>query len=290
MSRMDPASSSVKGAPWNRFRLHKSGILGLLLVSGVLALAAVGPLVLSTRPEQPDLSAALLAPSWAHPLGTDSLGRDMLARTLAGARVSLLVAVTSSLIAVWLGAIVGFLTGWYGKGRNNMLTRVIGALDKFPDLILVVTVSLFAGTSPLGLTLALSSVAWIAVARCVRREVGKLRQREHVQSSRALGFRALRFIPRDVLPHLTPILLALLVFRISSILLLESTMSFLGLGLQAPATSWGVLAADGWSTLTFHAYLVVFPMVAIFVTILGFNLIGDGLQGASGNSVSGRRH
>ena len=274
-------SISESGGLWARYRRYKPGVLGLVLVVTVVGLTTLGPFLLRFGPEQPDPGIALLAPSWAHPFGTDPLGRDVFARTLAGARVSLLVAVTSSLVAVWFGAIVGFINGWFGDKRGNALARAIRGLHRFPDLLLVVTVSLFVGRSTLGLTVALSSVAWIAVAEKVKCEVIAVRQREHLQSSRALGFSGLRLIPRDVLPNLVPPLLAALSFQISCIVMLESTLSFLGLGLQAPATSWGVLAADGWSTLTFHAYLVVFPMLAIFVTILGFNLIGDGLRKAA---------
>ena len=279
MSR-HPTNASAVGL-WIRFRSRPSAVAGLVVVATIAVAVVLGPLLLPLRPEQANPSDVLLAPAWGHPFGTDHLGRDLLARTLAGGRVTLLIALVSSLLAIWLGTITGFLAGWSSGIVGAAADRVVRALHRFPDLFLVVLISLLVGRSPLAMTIALACVAWIDAAHATRGEVKTIRGSAFLQSARAQGFTRLRLISRDVFPNLMVPILRSLSSRISAIVVIESTLSFLGLGVSRPVTSWGGLASEGWPMLSFHPYVVLFPLLALVATVAGFNLIADGIRGTS---------
>jgi oligopeptide transport system permease protein len=150
----------------------------------------------------------------------------------------------------------------------------------FPDLLLIILISVVVGQGPAGIILSLSLVSWVTVARVVRGEVLSIKRRPFVEAARALGLPPTRVLWRHVLPHTVAPIVVTLTFRIPSVILAESTLSFIGLGLQPPASSWGVLASSGWTAMAFHPHLILSPALAIFVTILAFNLLGDGLRDA----------
>lgn len=265
---------------WAKYRRNRSAMIGLIGVAGIVAAALLGPLVLSWAPDVPNPEALLQSPSLSHPFGTDQLGRDLLARTLAGARVSLVIALVTSFVALIVGITYGAVSGWAGARLDNAMMRIVDVLYSFPDLLLVIIVSLVVGRGVPGMIVALSTVSWITVARIVRGEVRALKVRPFVEAARAVGSPQTRILGREILPNLISPVLITLTFRIPSVILAESTLSFIGLGLQPPASSWGVLAAEGWQALTFYPHLILFPSLAIFVTILGFNLVGEGLREA----------
>jgi oligopeptide transport system permease protein len=194
--------------------------------------------------------------------------------------VSLAIALMTSLLALFLGLAYGALSGYVGGRTDNILMRIVDVIYSFPDLLLVIVVSVLVGRGILGLVIALTAVTWVTVARIVRGEVLALKQRPFVEAARALGFPEGRVLIREILPNLLSPVLITLTFRIPSVILAESTLSFIGLGLQPPAASWGVLAAEGWSALNFYPHLILFPSLAIFVTILAFNVLGEGLRKA----------
>lgn len=277
---MKGASEGFWRRTWRRFLSHKPGVIGLVMVGGVVLLALLAPLIAPQAQGVQDPDALLQGPSAAHWLGTDQLGRDVWSRLLFGARVSLVVASVTSVLAMTLGTMLGALSAWLGGWVDNVLMRIVDVLYSFPDLLLIIIISVLIGQGIEGITLSLSLVSWVTVARVVRGEVLAIKQRPFVEAARALGFGGGRILLRHVLPHTIAPIVVTLTFRIPAVILAESTLSFIGLGLQPPTSSWGVMAASGWSAMAFYPHLIVAPALAIFITILGFNLLGDGLRDA----------
>lgn len=268
------------GRVWYRLRRDRFAMTGLFIVAGAAILALLAPLLAPYSEGMQDPGALLQGPSVAHPFGTDQLGRDLFSRVLFGARVSMTVALLTSMIAVALGTALGAVSGWLGGRIDNILMRIVDVLYSFPDLLLIIIISVLVGQGVFGITLSLSLVSWVTVARVVRGEVLSIKQRPFVEAARAMGYPGSRILLRHVLPHTIGPVIVTLTFRIPAVILAESTLSFIGLGLQPPASSWGVLASHGWSAMTFYPHLILFPSLAIFLTILGFNLLGDGLRDA----------
>lgn len=265
---------------WWKFRRNRAAMVGLAIVAFIALCAALAPWIAPFPEDFQDPDALLQGLSLRHPFGTDRLGRDLFSRVLYGARVSMAVAVVTSLIAMTLGTLLGAFSGYVGGRVDNILMRFVDVMYSFPDLLLIIIISVVIGQGVTGIILSLSLVSWITVARVVRGEVLAIKQRPFVEAARALGFGKWRILLREILPHaLAPIIITL-TFRIPSVILAESTLSFIGLGLQPPASSWGVLASNGWTAMTFFPHLILFPSLAIFATILGFNLVGDGLRDA----------
>lgn len=265
---------------WWKLRRNRLAMVGLGVV-GLITLAALfAPLLTPYAEDFQDPQALLQGISLAHPMGTDQLGRDLFSRLLYGARVSMAVAIITSLIAMTLGTLLGAFSGYVGGRTDNVLMRFVDVMYSFPDLLLIIIISVVIGQGVVGIILSLSLVSWITVARVVRGEVLAIKQRPFVEAARALGFGRWRILFREILPHAVAPIIITLTFRIPSVILAESTLSFIGLGLQPPASSWGVLASSGWTAMTFYPHLIIFPSLAIFVTILAFNLVGDGLRDA----------
>lgn len=277
---MTAHSEGFWGRTWRRFKHNKTGMIGLGLVLVVVVLALLAPWLAPQTQGFQDPDALLQSPGGAHWLGTDQLGRDVWSRLLFGARVSLTVAMVTSALAMTLGTMLGAVSAWVGGWVDNVLMRIVDVLYSFPDLLLIIIISVLIGQGIEGITLSLSLVSWVTVARVVRGEVLAIKQRPFVEAARALGFGSGRILFRHVLPHTVAPIVVTLTFRIPAVILAESTLSFIGLGLQPPASSWGVMAASGWSAMAFYPHLIVAPALAIFVTILGFNLFGDGLRDA----------
>ena len=265
---------------WWKFRRNKVAMTGLSAVAAISAAALFAPLIAPYSQEAQDSTALLQGISFAHPFGTDQLGRDLFSRVLFGARVSMAVALITSLIAMVLGTALGAFSGFVGGRIDNLLMRFVDVMYSFPDLLLIIIISIVIGQGVVGIILSLSLVSWITVARVVRGEVLAIKQRPFVEAARALGFGRARILFREILPHAVAPIIITLTFRIPSVILAESTLSFIGLGLQPPASSWGVLASSGWTAMTFYPHLIIFPSLAIFVTILAFNVVGDGLRDA----------
>jgi peptide/nickel transport system permease protein len=252
--------------------------LGLLLVAVAVLGAVSGAAVWHFGADQTDFAATLAPPSWMHPFGTDDLGRDVLARILAGARVSLTVGITSVAAAVLLGTPIGLVAGYAGGWVDGVLMRCIDVLLAFPGLLLALGLAAALGAS-LGITvLAIAIVNLPVLARVARAQALALRNLDYVAAQRALGFGDASILLRCVLPNaLTPIVVQATVLLASSIIT-ESYLSFLGLGVQPPTPSWGNMLHDAMGFLDQAVWLAWFPGVAIFLTVLGFNLLGDGLR------------
>ena len=264
------------------------GWAGAALLSGLLVVAALGDAVSGYRFDAQDTTARLEGPSRAHWMGTDALGRDMFARIAEGARVSLLVAVGSTAAALVIGVGYGALAGYSGGRLDGALMRALDVLYSLPDVLLIVLLTelfqAFLVNTPdlyrrlLALTLALALVSWVGVARLVRGLVLQAREEAWVEAARATGVGTLRLLLRHILPNLSGPILVTATFRVPAAILAESTISFIGLGIQPPFASWGVLAADGFPGLRSYPHLILWPSLAVLVTLLAFHLLGDALR------------
>lgn len=265
----------------SRFLQHRLLAAGLLLVLLFVLLGVFAPLLAKQDPAQIQLSDRLAPPSLTHFFGTDELGRDIFARTLFGARISLGVAsavVAISLVAgLTLGAFAGFYRGWVDTIVTVYLANAFLAL---PGILLAIAVVAFLGPSLPNLVLALALPAWVGYARLVRAQVLALREREFVQAARSLGASDLRLLWRSILPHTLAPVLVQAAIGMATAVLSEATLSFLGLGVQPPAVTWGAMLNAARSHLFEAPHLVFFPALAVALCVLSFNLLGDGLRDA----------
>jgi len=259
-----------------RQRLALAGLL-LLLIFGLCALLA--PLLAPHDPAQLDLATRLTPPSAAHWFGTDELGRDVLSRTLFGARVSLTVAFAVVAISLAVGLVLGMLAGFYGGWLDTVINLYLtNAFLALPGILLAVAFVAFLGPSLINLICALALAAWVNYARLVRAQVMTVKQREFVQAARSLGAGDLRLMLRHILPNILQPLLVQAAVGMAAAVLAEATLSFLGLGVQPPTATWGAMLNDARSHLFESPYLIFFPAAAVTLCVLAFNLVGDGLR------------
>ncbi|MCI0369822.1 MAG: ABC transporter permease [candidate division NC10 bacterium] len=265
-----------------RLLRHRGATAGTVVILLVLAGALLAPLLAPYDPARlpADLAAqSLRPPGREHWLGTDLLGRDLLSRILYGARVSLLVGFAVALLTAVMGATVGLLAGFYAGTIDVVFMRVTDAVMAFPTLVLAIAaVAVLDRPGLLAIILVLTVVQWTTVARLVRGQALALREREFVSAASALGARDLRILTRHLLPNCLAPLLVSTTFGVASNIVAEAGLSFLGLGVQPPAVSWGSLLSEGAVYLTVKPWLVIFPGLAITLTVLGCNLTGDGLR------------
>ncbi|HYV56432.1 MAG TPA: ABC transporter permease [Candidatus Nitrosopolaris sp.] len=256
-------------------RAVRLGTAGLAL----LALAAIAaPLLTSAHPDVPALEERLRPPGPGHPLGQDALGRDVLARILQGARISLLVGAVTVGASVAAGLTLGAAAGYAGGWLDAVVMRSIDLLLAFPGLLLAIALAAVLGPSVRNVVLALSLLGWTGYARLVRAEVAALRRREFVHAAEALGARPCRIIARHLLPLVTPTLLVQATFGMAGAIVAESSLSFLGLGAPPPLASWGAMIDEGRGFLLVAPHLTVFPGIALAATVLTLQLLGDGLR------------
>ena len=224
----------------------------------------------------------LEAPSRAHWMGTDALGRDLLTRVLYGARVSLTVGVGTALLALVIGTAYGLIAGFKGGGVDDFMMRLVDIFYGLPDMLIFILLSLLFGRNVAGLLVALGLVSWVRFARIARGQVLQAKELLFVESARSMGASKARILLRHILPNIMGPIIVTLTFSIPSAILAESTLSFIGLGINDPyspwGTSWGTLAQDGWRAMRTFPHVIFFPAAAIFLTILAFNTLGNALR------------
>lgn len=252
--------------------------IGLVLVLCAVLAASLGPLLVQADPRAQELALRLAGPSWAHPLGLDELGRDILARLVAGARISLLVGVAVVSVSAAVGLVVGGIAGYAGGWIDTLLGRVIDVLMAFPGILLAIALVAALGPSLRNVVIALASIGWVGYARLVRGQVLKAREFEYVLAARSLGASAPRVLVRHVLPFAYPAVLVQATLGMAGAIVAEASLSFLGLGVQPPTPSWGAMLDAGRSHLLDAPHLTIFPGLAIALLVLGFNFLGDGLR------------
>jgi len=253
---------------------------GGLIVAFMAVLAALAPWIAPYDPYAIDVRHILEGPSAAHWMGTDRLGRDVFSRILYGARVSLSVGFVAVGIATVIGILVGSLAGFYGRWVDSLLMRLVDVMLAVPTFFLVLAVIAFLEPSIVNVMAVIGLTSWMGVARLVRAELLSLRSREYVLAARALGASDARLIGVHLLPNgMAPVLVAA-VLGVAEAILVESALSFLGLGVQPPFASWGNILTEGKDHIEFAWWLSLFPGLAIWITVLGFNLFGEGLRDA----------
>jgi peptide/nickel transport system permease protein len=260
-------------------RSNPLATIGIVLVVLFVVLAVFAPLLAPQDPAVLDLPSRLSTPSSSHCFGTDELGRDILSRIIYGARISMLVGTSVVAFSLLLGLIVGSVAGYYG-GRVDRVVNVVvmNAFLSFPGILLAIAFVAFLGPGILNLILALSIGGWVGYARLVRAQVLATREREFVEAARALGASDWRVITRHILPNMIQPVIVQAAIGMAGAVLAEATMSFLGLGVPPPATSWGSMLNDGRAHLFDAPHLVLFPAVTVMLAVLSFNFIGDALR------------
>ncbi len=288
------ASASGRRSVLRDLAAHPRGRIGLVIVAFVVALAVIGPLVAGWSVSELDLGAQnannhqplLPLQNMAHPLGTDILARDMLSRVASAVRVSLLVASIAQLVILLIGLPIGAVAGWFGGRTETLLMRATDVVAAFPQLVFIIMFQVaFYGTpfhrtldGLLVVMLAIGLLSWVVVARLVRAEVLNLKHRDFVEAARAIGVPGRRILTRHLLPNLAGSVVVAVSAGIPAAILVESTLSFLGLGIQPPSPSLGSLIWTGTETVERFPHLVIIPAVPLLLILVGFTLLGDGLR------------
>ena len=274
----------MTGSLWRTLRTAwrlPSGRTGVTLLLLLALIAVLGPLALPDPAAIPDQILGALPPSWAHPMGTDQLGRDVLSRVVTGARVSLAIGVFAVLVSVVAGTTVGMLAGYAGGATDAVLMRLVDAGLAIPRLFILLLLVLVWDRIPvMALILVIGASGWFATSRLVRGEVIRLRHEPFVQAAEALGASPWRIVTRHLLPNAAGPLIVAATLGVGEVILLEAGLSFLGMGVQPPTPSWGGMILDARPILLTAPWTSIFPGVAILVTVLAANLLGDALQSA----------
>jgi ABC-type dipeptide/oligopeptide/nickel transport system permease subunit len=260
------------------FFKRKPAVLGALIVLLLIVLALAGPKLAPYDPAKPYYDAMLSTPTRAHLLGTDQLGRDILSRLFYGARLSLMIAAAGVLLGAVVGIPLGLISGYFGGWWDSIIMRVMDVLLAFPGILLAIGIIALLGP---GLGNVLIAVAVFGVpqfARLVRGSTLQVKSQDYVQAARAQGASDWRIIGRHILPNVMAPIVVMMTLRIAQAILIASSLSFLGLGAAPPTPEWGAMLADGRAFIQTYPHIAAIPGVAIFVTVLGFNMLGDGLN------------
>jgi len=264
----------------HRLLKNRNAVIGLLIVLAFLLMALLAPVLAPRRAEKQSLMDALKPPNREYLLGTDEFGRCVLSRIIYGARVSLRITLLGSAIALGIGVFLGAIAGYYGGIVDYVIQALVDISWAFPTILLALAIIFILGPGLQSIMIAVGLVYWGAYARLTRGQFLALREEDYVQAARASGASAFRIVIRHLLPNSLAPLIVQLSLGVGRIILIEASLSFLGLGAQPPTPSWGAMLSNGRMYLMTASWLTVFPGVAIMIVVLGFNLVGDGLRDA----------
>jgi len=274
---------------WKYFRRNRLAVGGLLIILLIFLVAGSASWIAPHDPGKTDVSLKLKPPSSRHLLGTDQLGRDVFSRMLYGSRISLSVGFVAVAISIFIGILVGALAGYYGRWVDSFLMRFVDIMLCFPTFFLILTVVALLGPSIFNIMLVIGITSWMGTSRFVRAEFLSLSERDFVQAARALGVKDRRIIFKHILPNgLAPVFVTA-TLDVATAILVEAGLSFLGFGVQPPAPSWGNILTEGRTYIFDAWWLTVFPGFAILITVLSFNLLGEGLRDALDPRLRGSR-
>jgi oligopeptide transport system permease protein len=275
---------------FNQVKKRKLNVICFSLIMFITFLAIFAPWIAPYPFDQQHIDDILLGPNSKYWFGTDKLGRDLLSRVIYGARMSMAVGIITALISLLIGGVYGAISGWVGGWVDSVLMRFVDIAYSIPSLVIMILVKLIFDNLQIfthpelralsGTLIALSIVGWVNLARLVRGQVMQIKSLTYIEAGRALGFRSHHTLWRHVFPNILGPVIVMLTFKIPANILFESFLSFIGLGLQPPFSSWGVLASDGADTLESYPHLILFPGAALFFTMMAFQLLGDGLRDA----------
>jgi oligopeptide transport system permease protein len=274
------AGQSLWQDAWHRLRQNKLALIGAFFIALLAIACFLTPLIAPDSYEKTNLALGPTAPSHAHWLGTDILGRDMLSRTLFGGCISLSVGLAATLVSVIIGVLYGAISGYVGGRLDVVMMRIVDIVYSLPFVVFVILILVVFGRNIVLLFMAIGAVSWLDMARIVRAQVMTLKKQEFVEAAVALGLRKRRIILRHMIPNVLGIVAIYATLIVPSVMLLEAFLSFLGLGVQAPMSSWGTLINDGRKSMEEYPWLLIYPSLFFSLTLFSLNFLGDGLRDA----------
>jgi peptide/nickel transport system permease protein len=258
--------------------MNKLTLLGLCIVIFFGLVALFAPIIAPYNPGQIDIDNILTAPSVSHIFGTDSLGRDLFSRMVYGARISLMVGFIAVGIAALIGIALGAIAGYYGKWIDSLVMRFVDIMLCFPTFFLILAVIALLEPSITNIMIIIGVTSWMGISRLIRAEILSLKERDFIYAERAIGASDFRIITRHLIPNAMAPVLVSITLGVAGAILMESSLSFLGIGVQPPTPSWGNILSEGKSVMGAGWWMMVFPGMAIFITVLGYNLLGEGIR------------
>jgi oligopeptide transport system permease protein len=282
---MNPLKKQMHGQSlwadsWKQLRKNRAAIAGLVILIILIVAAAIAPWLTSYSYEQQNLALGASPPSAEHWLGTDIVGRDLLTRLLYGGRTSFMVGICATLVALLIGVPYGAVSGFIGGRTDAFMMRLVDILYTMPFTILVIILMVVFGRNMLLLFGAIGAIQWLVMARIIRGQVLALRKQAFVEAAEALGASRRRIIARHIIPNVLGIIIVYTTLTIPHVMLMETFLSFLGLGIQPPMSSWGLLIRDGASVMETYPWLLVSPAIVFSLTLFSMNFLGDGLRDA----------
>ena len=266
---------------WRRFRQNKMALIALIILTILIVMVLIGPAISGYEFEEVDKAARNMGPSASHWFGTDKLGRDLFARVWQGGRVSILIGLVGALVSAVIGCLYGGIAAYFGGIVDDVMMRILEVIISIPYLIVVILLSVVLESKSVGtLMLAMTIAGWCQTARLVRGQMLSLKSQEYVLAAQALGVSPWRIILKHMLPNTLSVILVSVTFDIPNYIFSEAFLSYVGLGIQPPNTSWGALCSMAQTTFTFYPYQLFFPALMIALTMLSFTLLGDGLRDA----------
>lgn len=263
---------------WQRFKLNRLAVVGAGIIAVMIVLAIIGPMISPYTYADQSLVDANQSPSLAHWFGTDTLGRDIYTRVMYGARISLTIGIVAALLNLVIGVIYGGIAGYFGGKTDRIMMAIVDVLYGIPLLLYVILLMVVIGPGLTSIFIALGSAYWLNMARIVRSQIVKVREEEYIIAAETMGIPKWRILWRHILPNCVGPIIITLTLAIPDAIFTEAFLSFIGLGVNAPMASWGVLASDGISSMRSYPFQLIFPALAISVTMLGFVFLGDGLR------------
>lgn len=280
------AGTSLWADAWRRLRRNRLALFGAIMLVVVLVFSVVGPWLVPYSYDEQDTALGASAPSAAHWFGTDPLGRDLLVRTMHGGRISLLVGICATAVSLLIGVLYGATAGFTGGRIDNTMMRVVDVLYALPFTIFVIILMVFFGRNFILLFVAIGAVEWLTMARIVRSQVMSLREKEFIEATRVMGLPRHRVLLRHLIPNALGPIIVYATLTVPQVMLIEAFLSFLGLGVQPPMSSWGILIDEGVKTMEEFPWLLLFPSIALSLTLFSLNFLGDGLRDALDPRVS----
>ncbi|KUO73643.1 MAG: peptide ABC transporter permease [Clostridia bacterium BRH_c25] len=265
---------------WYAIRKNKMAMAGGIVIILLILIALFASYISPYDPYHVDLDMQLQKPSAEHWLGTDEFGRDLLTRIMFGTRISLAIGLIPTILSLFIGTILGMVSGYYGKRTDFIIMRIADVVLAFPELLLAMVIMYTLGANILNIFIALSLVRWARVARVVRAQTMSIKEKEYVEASRAIGVKNWIIMFRHILPNCLSSLIVLFTLDIPNAILSEASLSFLGIGAQPPAASWGLMISRGKEYLFSAPWVAISPGIAILLIVLAFNYLGDGLRDA----------
>ncbi len=272
--------TSLWADAWLRLKKNKLAVCGMAVVLFLIVVAIFTPWLTPYGYEEQNLDLGATAPSWAHWFGTDVFGRDLLTRVMYGGRISLAVGLIATSVALVIGVTWGTIAGYIGGRTDIIMMRTVDALYALPFIIFIILLMVVFGQSILLLFLAIGAVEWLTMARIVRGQVQTIRNQEFIEAARAMGLSTPHILLKHVVPNSLGPIIVYATLTVPQVMLLEAFLSFLGLGIQPPQSSWGVLISSGAETMEDYPWLLIFPGLALSITLFALNFMGDGLRDA----------